>query len=99
MLVGRDAHAQIVEELAQLSAAFIARVKTSPTPMVGYVIGCDQLRLRGQARPGDTCDMTVDLMRYRRGMCRSRAVARVGDAPLVHAILTTFVRPAPIART
>ena len=36
MLVGRDAHAQTVEALAQLSAAIIAGVETSTKPMVGY---------------------------------------------------------------
>lgn len=94
MLAGRDAHAQIVEEHAPLSAAIIAGVETSRTPMGGYVIGCDQLRLRSQARPGDTLDMTVELMQYRRGICRTRAVAQVSSTILVRAVLTTIVRPA-----
>lgn len=87
-------HALIVESLAQLSAAVIAGVEPSGAPMVGYFMGCDQVRLRGEARPGDSVELSVELMQYRRGICRTRAIARVGKSVLVRAVLTTIVRPA-----
>lgn len=87
-------HALIVEALAQLSAAVIAGVEPNGAPMVGYFMGCDQVRLRGEARPGDSIELSVELLQYRRGICRTRAVARVGRSTLVRAVVTTIVRPA-----
>ncbi len=78
-------HALIVEALAQLSAAVIA--------------GLEQVRLRGAAKPGDTIELSVELLQYRRGICRTRAVARVGQLVLVQAVLTTIVRPAVAAKS
>ncbi len=91
-------HALIVESLAQLSAAVIAGVEPSGAPMVGYFMGCDQVRLRGEARPGDSVELSVELLQYRRGICRTSAVARVGESVLVRAVLTTIVRPAAGAK-
>ncbi len=89
-------HALIVEALAQLSAAVIAGLEAHPAGVVGYFMGCDRVRLRGAAEPGDTLDLTVDLLQYRRGICRTRGVARVGSLELVRATLTTIVRPATV---
>lgn len=91
-------HALIVEALAQLSAAVIAGVEVTGVPMVGYFMGCDGVRLRGEAKPGDSIDLSVELLQYRRGICRTRAIARVGGAVVVRAVLTTIVRPASSAR-
>ncbi len=87
-------HALIVEALAQLSAAIIAGAEPSEAPMVGYFMGCDEVRLRGEAKPGSTLDLTVELLQYRRGICRTRAIATVGREVLVRAVITTIVRPA-----
>jgi len=87
-------HALIVEALAQLSAAVIAGVAPNKEPMVGYFLGCDNVRLRGEAKPGDTIELSVELLQFRRGICRTRAEARVGNTVLVRAVLTTIVRPA-----
>lgn len=86
-------HALIIEALAQLSAAVIAGVEPSGAPMVGYFMGCDQVRLRGEAKPGDSIELAVELLKYRRGICRTRAIARIGRLELVRAVLTTIVRP------
>ena len=91
-------HALIVEALAQLSAAVIAGVEVTGEPMVGYFMGCDGVRLRGEAKPGDSIDLSVDLLQYRRGICRTRAIARVGGVLLVRAVLTTIVRPVRSAK-
>lgn len=64
-------HALIVEALAQLSGAVIAGVEVTGEPMVGYFMGCDGVRLRGEAKPGDLIDLSVDLLQYRRGICRT----------------------------
>jgi hypothetical protein len=39
-------------------------------------------------------DLSFLLLPYRRGVCRTQALARVGAAVLVKAVLTTIVRPA-----
>lgn len=87
-------HTLIVEALAQLSAAVIADIEPAGGSMIGYFMGCEQVRFRGEAKPGDTIELMVELLRYRRGICRTRATARVDDSIVVRAVMTTIIRPA-----
>jgi len=55
-------------------------------------MGLDRVRLRGEASPGDTLDLEVTLIQHRRGVCRTRGIARVDSRLLVRAHLTTVLR-------
>ena len=84
----------VVEALAQLTAAVLLGLVDEGTGAVGYFMGIDSVRYRGMARPGDELRLVVELLRFRRGICRTRGEAWVGAKRIVRAELTTAVRPA-----
>ena len=96
---GRHAmpHLLMVEALAQLSAALFTALLEG-RGAIGYFMGIDGVRLRGEAVAGDIIDLTITLRQFRRGICRTRGTAHVGDRLLVQADLTTILRevPAPV---
>ncbi|MBV9880040.1 MAG: beta-hydroxyacyl-ACP dehydratase [Gemmatirosa sp.] len=92
---GAMPHTLIVEALAQLSAAILVGLVDRAEGAVGYFLGLDRVRCRGTAAPGDVIELEVALVQFRRGICRTRGVARVGSTVVVRADLTTVVRPAP----
>ncbi len=86
----------IVEALAQLSAALLIDPRArAESPLVGYFMGIDRVRYRGVARPGDEIQLGVELLRFRRGILRTRGVAHVDGRRIVRAELTTVLRDAP----
>lgn len=86
----------IVEGLAQLSAALLVDERNGVAgPMVGYFMGIDRVRYRGAARPGDEIELHIELLRFRRGILRTRGEAHVNGRRIVRAELTTVLRPAP----
>jgi len=85
-------HLLIVEALAQLSAAILVALLDGKSGAIGYFIGIDRVRFRSDAMPGDILDLSVELRQFRRGICRSRGVARVGAQRIVQADLTTILR-------
>ena len=96
----RDAGAQamphllIVEALAQLSAAVLVTLLEGSEGAIGYFLGFTNVRLRGRAAPGDVLDLSIDLQAFRRGICRTRGVARCGGVDIVRADLTTVIKVA-----
>ncbi len=85
-------HLLIVEALAQLSAAILVALLDGKSGAIGYFIGIDRVRFRSDAMPGDILDLSVELRQFRRGICRSHGVARVGAQRIVQADLTTILR-------
>jgi 3-hydroxyacyl-[acyl-carrier-protein] dehydratase len=85
-------HLLIVEALAQLSAAILVALIEGKGGAIGYFVGIDRVRFRGAAMPGDIIDLSVELRQFRRGICRSHGVARVGPTQIVQADLTTILR-------
>jgi 3-hydroxyacyl-[acyl-carrier-protein] dehydratase len=85
-------HVLIVEALAQLSAAILVALLEGKSGAIGYFIGIDRVRFRSEAMPGDILDLSVELRQFRRGICRSHGVARVGAERIVQADLTTILR-------
>lgn len=86
----------IVEALAQLSAALmLGLVDRTQGTMVGYFMGIERVRYRGVARPGDAVQLGVELLRFRRGILRTRGEAWVHGRRIVRAQLTTVLRAAP----
>lgn len=92
-------HLLIVEALAQLSGAVLAGLVAESAGAIGYFLGINDARFRGEARPGDVLTLHVELRAYRRGLCRTYGVARVGTQRIVRAELTSVLRPAdaPVA--
>lgn len=89
---GEMPHLLVVEALAQLTAAILVGLIDGASGAVGYFLGIDHVRFRGAVTPGDELRLEVELVQFRRGMCRTRGVARVGDTVVVRANMTTVVR-------
>ena len=88
-------HLLLVESLAQLSAALFSTLMDGTDNAIGYFMGIDRVRCRGHARPGDVVELVIDLKQFRRGVCKTHGVARVGTTEIVRADLTTILRAAP----
>ena len=87
-------HLLIVEALAQLSAALLVTLIDGGAGSIGYFLGITNVRFRGRAAPGDVLDLTIHLLQYKRGVCRTRGSARVGSQEIVRADLTTIMKAA-----
>jgi 3-hydroxyacyl-[acyl-carrier-protein] dehydratase len=86
----------IVEALAQLSAAVLLGLVGAGSGAVGYFLGLDRVRYRGTAQAGDELLLRVELVRARRGLCRTRGEAWVtGGGRVVRAELTIVLRTEP----
>jgi 3-hydroxyacyl-[acyl-carrier-protein] dehydratase len=88
----------VVEALAQLSAAVMLGLVDEGAGAVGYFLGVDRVRFRGVPRAGDELRLSVELLRFRRGICRTRGEVWVDGRRIVRAELTTAVRTAEQAR-
>ena len=87
-------HLLIVEALAQLSAAVLVTLLEDGAGAIGYFLGINNVRCRGRAAPGDVIELSIELRNFKRGVCRTHGVARVGNMDVVRADLTTIIRVA-----
>ena len=87
-------HLLIVEALAQLSAAVLVTLLEDGAGAIGYFLGINNVRCRGRAAPGDVIELSIELRNFKRGVCRTHGVARVGNMAVVRADLTTIIRVA-----
>lgn len=90
-------HLLIVEALAQLSAAVMQGLLQDGAGAVGYFMGINNARFRGEAVPGDVVSLHVELRQFRRGICKTHGTASVDGRRVVRADITTIVRPAAAA--
>jgi 3-hydroxyacyl-[acyl-carrier-protein] dehydratase len=86
-------HLLIVEALAQLSAAVMQGLIDSEGA-IGYFMGIDNARFRGEAVAGDVLSLSVTLRQFRRGICKTHGVASVDGRQVVRADITSIIRPA-----
>jgi 3-hydroxyacyl-[acyl-carrier-protein] dehydratase len=82
----------VLEALAQTTGALIPDLTDAASGTVAYFMGADRVRNRRPATTGDELRLDVSLLRWRRGMCRTRGVATVDGAVVMTAELTTMVR-------
>ena len=87
-------HLLIVEALAQLSAAVLVTLLEGSEGAIGYFLGISNVRFRSRAAPGDMLEMEIVLRQFKRGVCRTRGIARVNGVDVVRADLTTIIRVA-----
>jgi 3-hydroxyacyl-[acyl-carrier-protein] dehydratase len=90
---GRDLpFSLLLEALAQAGGALIRDLTGGVPGAIAYFMGAERVRMRGAARIGDELSLDVRLKLWKRGICRTRAVARVGERIIMRAELTTIVR-------
>ena len=85
----------VLEALAQTSGALVREVAGGAAGAIAYFMGADRVRFRHAARAGDDLRLDLRLTHWRRGLCKTRGVASIGERIVVTAELTTIVRPAP----
>ncbi|MCU0634217.1 MAG: beta-hydroxyacyl-ACP dehydratase [Gemmatimonadaceae bacterium] len=82
----------VLEALAQLSAGVMIGLADAPAGAVGYFMGLGRVKVRGEARVGDTLVLACTLLAFRRGICRTRGEAFVDGRRILRAELTTIIR-------
>ncbi len=82
-----------VEALAQLSAAVMQGLVDSEGA-IGYFMGINNARFRGEAAPGDVITLSVELQQFRRGICKTHGVATVNGTQVVRVDMTSIIRSA-----
>lgn len=85
--------ALVLEALAQASGALIEGLTDGAQGAIAFFMAAHHVRFRVPARAGDRLTLDVALLQWRRGVCRTRAVARLANESVVAtAQLTTIVR-------
>jgi 3-hydroxyacyl-[acyl-carrier-protein] dehydratase len=82
----------VVEALAQTSAGVLVGLLDGTTGAIGYFAAANRVRFRTLPRPGDTLLLSVELVRYRRGVARLQGVATVDGVLSASAQFTAVVR-------
>jgi 3-hydroxyacyl-[acyl-carrier-protein] dehydratase len=82
----------VLEALAQLSGAILVGLIQGAPGAVGYFVGMQRVRFRGTARAGDELMLECNLLQFKRGICKTAAVASVNGRAIVRAELTTVLR-------
>ncbi|HUQ80776.1 MAG TPA: hypothetical protein VM076_06555 [Gemmatimonadaceae bacterium] len=82
----------VVEALAQTSAGVLLGLLDGSSGALGYFASANRVRFRTLPRAGDTLVMSVELLRFRKGVVRLRGVATVDDRLAATADFTAVVR-------
>lgn len=82
----------VLEALAQLSGAILVGLIQGSPGAVGYFVGMQRVRFRGNARAGDELILECNLLQFKRGICKTSAVASIHGHDIVRAELTTVLR-------
>ncbi len=85
-------HTLVLEALAQTSGALVRDLLDGAGSALAYFMGADRVRLRAPAAVGGELTLDVTLIKWRRGICRTRGVASVAGVTVLSAELTTVVR-------
>lgn len=83
----------VLEALAQASGGLIQGLTEGAPNAIAYFMAADRVRFRAPARAGDELFFEIRLRQWRRGVCRTRGIARLQSGAVVaRADLTTIVR-------
>src|SRR5574338_264684 len=82
----------VVEALAQTSAGVLLGLLDAATRAIGYFASAERVRFRSLPRPGDLLVLSVELVRFRRGVARLKGIATVDNRPAVTAEFAAVVR-------
>ncbi|MEP6763942.1 MAG: 3-hydroxyacyl-ACP dehydratase FabZ [Gemmatimonadaceae bacterium] len=82
----------VLEALAQLSGAVLVGLAAGAEGAIGYFVGMQRVKFRGIARAGDELKLECTLLQFKRGICKTQAVASVNGQLIVRAQLTTILR-------
>jgi UDP-3-O-[3-hydroxymyristoyl] N-acetylglucosamine deacetylase/3-hydroxyacyl-[acyl-carrier-protein] dehydratase len=81
----------IIEGMAQAGGLLLMDAVEDPEEKVVYFMSLDNVKWRRPVLPGDQIVMELELVKFRRGVCRMRGVARVGGDVVAEADLMARV--------
>ncbi len=81
----------IVEAMAQAGGLMLLHMIDDPQSKVVYFMGIDNARFRRPVRPGDQLRFEVDMLNFRRGMCKIAGKAFVDDTLVTEATMMAML--------
>jgi UDP-3-O-[3-hydroxymyristoyl] N-acetylglucosamine deacetylase/3-hydroxyacyl-[acyl-carrier-protein] dehydratase len=81
----------IVEAMAQAGGLMLLNMIDNPQEKVVYFMGIDNARFRKPVHPGDQLRFEVDMVTFRRGMCKIAGKAFVGDDMVTEATMMAML--------
>jgi len=81
----------IVEAMAQAGGLMLLNMIDDPQSKVVYFMGIDNARFRRPVHPGDQLRFEVDMLTFRRGMCKIAGRAFVGDDLVTEATMMAML--------
>jgi UDP-3-O-[3-hydroxymyristoyl] N-acetylglucosamine deacetylase/3-hydroxyacyl-[acyl-carrier-protein] dehydratase len=69
----------IIEAIAQTGAFLLMNSYDDPEKHVTYFMGLDKMRFRKPVTPGDVLTLRVDMINFKRGLCKFSGIAYVLD--------------------
>jgi UDP-3-O-[3-hydroxymyristoyl] N-acetylglucosamine deacetylase/3-hydroxyacyl-[acyl-carrier-protein] dehydratase len=81
----------IVEALGQVGGVLLLNTAANPEEKLVYFTGLDKVKFRRPVKPGDQLVITVEMILYRRNICRMQGKAFVGDQLAAEAEMTAVI--------
>ena len=81
----------IIEAMAQVGGILLLDAEDDPTNKLVYFTGIDRVKFRRPVLPGDQIRFELDMIKYRRSICKMDGKGYVGDELVVEAELSAAV--------
>ena len=81
----------IIEAMGQTGGVLLLNSVESPETKVVYFTGLDNIKFRKPVIPGDQIRFTVEMLLFRRGICKMKGEARVDGVLVAEADMTAVV--------
>ena len=81
----------IIEAMGQTGGVLLLNSVDNPESKVVYFTGLDNVKFRKTVIPGDQIRFTVDMLMFRRGLCKMRGEAHVDGVLVAEADMTAVV--------
>lgn len=82
----------VIEAMGQVGGVLLLNESTDPENNVVYFTGLDAVKFRRPVMPGDTLYIRVEMIYNRRGICKMKGEAFVGDELAAQAEMQAIVR-------
>ena len=81
----------VIESMGQVGGVLLLNTEANPDEKLVYFTGLDRVKFRHPVRPGDQLFVRVEMLYNRRGVCKMKGRAFVGDRLAAEAEMTAVV--------
>jgi len=81
----------IVEAMGQVGGILLLNTTAKPEEKLVYFTGLDKVKFRKPVVPGDQLSIKVEMIKYRRGLCKMKGRGFVGGKLVAEADMTAVV--------